>query len=488
MASCLVFSTYNSAMTMNSMPIKSLDYSTPDVEVCRKARLARDARFDGLFFVGVVTTGIYCRPICPATSPKESNVRYFFSAIEAANQGLRPCLRCRPDSAPSSPAWNGNLTTFHRAKQLIDDGELQDSSLEHLCDRLGVTTRYLRQLFQKHLGTSPKQYAQYQQCLFAKQLLHQSSMTVSDIALASGFNSIRRFNDCFKKSIGLTPREIRRKSEITKGAVNLQLAYRPPLNWPAMHVFLQKRAIEGLEWTIDDAYGRTINTQHGSGWFELKPHKQTNVLMVRLSLDHWQDLYPTVRNLRRTFDLDADIRTIETSLVSALGESFNLTDGLRLPGIWDPFEAGIRAILGQQVSVKAAQGLVTRLVHQLGKTLDNDRYIFPQAKAVARSDLAFLPIPGRRRQTLNKFAKWYLAQGRDVWSSEDRQSSLLSVPGIGPWTLDYLKLRGLSDPDIWLSGDLGIKNAIKQLDSQVHPDKAQPFRSYLTFQLWQTLS
>ncbi len=488
MAIVLTDSSYNNHMIIVSSQNKDTRLPALDIDACRKARLARDARFDGLFFVGVKTTGIYCRPICPATSPKETNVRYFTSAVEAANAGLRPCLRCRPDSAPQSPAWNGNATTFLRAKRLIDEGALQDHSLEQLCDRLGVSTRYLRQLFQSHLGASPKQYALYQQCLFAKQLRHQSSKRVHDIALASGFNSIRRFNDCFKKLIGLTPTNIRRNIEIAKDELHLQLAYRPPLHWQAMHQFLQKRAIERLEWVTETAYGRTISTQHGQGWFEVAPAQNQNTLAVRVQLDDWRDLYPTVKNLRRIFDLDADTLVIEESLRAATGSTFSMTPGLRLPGIWDPFETGIRAILGQQVSVKAAQNLVIRLVHHLGETTDNGRYLFPKPASIVRSELSFLPMPSKRKQTLKLFADWWKRQTQPINSYQDWERSLLALPGIGPWTLDYLKLRGLSDPDIWLGGDLGIKNAIKQQNGVIEPEKAKPFRSYLTFQLWQTLN
>lgn len=200
-------------------------------EICQKARLSRDPRFDGKFFTAVKTTKIYCLPICPATTPKEKNVTYFATAVEAANAGYRPCLRCRPDSAPGSPAWKGVNTTLEKAIKLINDGALQDSSLEELANQLGIGDRYLRQLFKKNLGISPKGYALYQQCLFAKQLLHQTNLPIIQIALASGFNSVRRFNDCFQSQLSLTPSEIRKSGGAKSKALKLQLYYRPPYDW-----------------------------------------------------------------------------------------------------------------------------------------------------------------------------------------------------------------------------------------------------------------
>jgi len=294
--------------------------------VCRQARLSKDPRFDGLFFTAVKTTKIYCRTICPAVTPKESNVTYYASAIEASIAGYRPCLRCRPDSAPGSPAWKGVDTSLERALRLIGEGELQLGSLQTLANRLGISDRYLRSLFQQHLGVSPKSYALYQQCLFAKQLLHQTPMPINQIALASGFNSVRRFNDCFRSMLQLTPSELRKKN-IKKGSpLILQLYFRPPYDWSYVSQFLQARAIEGLEWCNDLSYGRTIHLESCRGQFTATYKGNENRFDVAVELDDLSYLKPVMNNIRRILDLDVDIQSVDQHLKLALGESIKLSE------------------------------------------------------------------------------------------------------------------------------------------------------------------
>ncbi|KZN58834.1 DNA-3-methyladenine glycosylase 2 family protein [Pseudoalteromonas luteoviolacea] len=470
-----------------------------DNQVCQKARLSRDARFDGKFFIAVKTTGIYCRTVCPAHPPKEENVEYFTSALLAAQSGYRPCLRCRPDSAPDSPAWKGVGATLDRAIKLIDQGALQQSSLLELSKRLGVSDRYLRKLFNQHLGVSPKAYALYQQCLFAKKLLHQTSLPVTEVALASGFDSIRRFNDCFKEQLKLTPTQMRKQKKAANSKVVLQLFYRPPFNWQKMQQFLSARLIEGLEWITPNSYGRTITWQGRAGQFTATHLEDKHCFEVEIQLDELKALKPVVNNIRRVLDVDADLVQIEHDLSQALPNTFELTTGLRLPGIWGLFEAGIRAILGQQVSVQAAKNLVYQLVFTLGEEAPNGRY-FPTPEAIAGNELTFLKMPDSRRQTLIRFAQYFCdttePEAPDEW---------LKLKGIGPWTVAYAKMRGQSDPDIFLGSDLGVIKALKaQVASPeasavtssetspepIHtllPDLASPWRSYLTFQLWSQL-
>ncbi|UYG07146.1 AlkA N-terminal domain-containing protein [Halomonas sp. M4R1S46] len=448
-----------------------------DPAQCRQARLARDARFDGRFFVGVTTTGIYCRPVCPATPPRERNVRYFDSALAAAEAGFRPCLRCRPDSAPDSPAWRGTHTTLERALRLIDEGALQEGTLTALCDRLGIGERYLRRLFQQRIGVSPKAYAQHRQCLFAKQLLHQTTLPVTDIAYASGFHSLRRFNDAFRTRIGLAPRDLRRRTGEPAEGLTLQLAYRPPYAWEPLRDFHASRAIEGLEWVGERHYGRCIRWGEALGQYTAEHLPDRHAFRVRLELDDLHALAPVVRRIRRVLDLDADTVTIEAHLSHAL-PGLALTEGLRLPGVWSPFEAGVRAILGQQVAIGAARRLVTRLVAALGEPAGEDRCHFPTPATVAGSDLAFLAMPNTRRETLRRFASWY-ADG----DASDDPAAWTTLKGIGPWTANYAALRGTGHPDIWLAGDAGVRRALPRLDG-ADPASASPWRSYLTLQLW----
>ncbi|GAB2802163.1 AlkA N-terminal domain-containing protein [Halomonas shantousis] len=449
-----------------------------DRDTCRQARLSRDARFDGHFFTAVTTTGIYCRPVCPATPPHEHNVKYYLTAAEAARAGYRPCLRCRPESAPGSPAWKGVDTTLERALHLIDAGALQDGTLSRLSERLGISDRYLRQLFQRRFGVSPKTYALYRQCLFAKQLLHQTHLSVTEVAYASGFRSLRRFNDAFRKHMGLSPSQVRRDATASCGKqLVLQLAYRPPYHWEALQDFLTRRLIGGVEWIGSDHYGRSFVWQQSKGHFTASHDPRHHRFLVALEIDDLSAMQGVVANIRRILDLDADTRTIERHLARAI-PGLALIEGLRLPGIWSLFEAGVRAILGQQVSIMAAHRLVQTLVDQLGEPLDERRRCFPEPACIADSDLTFLKMPDARRETLRRFAAWYLAN-----EAPQDASRWLTLKGIGQWTVDYARMRGASDPDIWLGGDLGVRKALGEL-GDASPDTASPWRSYLTFQLW----
>ena len=460
-------------------------------KIYRQAYLARDARFDGQFFLAVKTTGIYCRPVCPARSPLPENVIYFRHAHQAANAGFRPCLRCRPDSAPGSPAWNGTNTTLTRAKRLLDNGALETGSLQSLCEQLGISDRYLRRLFDKHLGISPKAYALFKQCNFAKNLLHQTKLPVTQIALASGFKSVRRFNDCFKKQFSLSPSKIRKEPQLSNHQIHLKLYFRPPYNWVQLQSFLSNRLIDGLEWSQNNSYGRTFswnNTNENmpttcEGWFTAHHNPAKHCFDVDIEINKLELLKGVVNNIRRILDLDSDIATIEQCL-KGNGFTFMQT-GLRLPGIWSLFEAGIRAILGQQISVRAARNMVKILCDELGGKLNHnarDKLLFPTPEAIATSRLDFMKMPEKRKQTLRNLAYYYLhsdeAENTDNW---------LDIKGIGPWTVDYAKMRGLSDPDIYLGGDLGVKKAMDKTGIKLNPDNAAPFRSYLTFQLWNQL-
>ena len=462
-----------------------------DRQRCERARLARDARFDGEFFTAVKTTKIYCRPVCPATPPLEKNVDYYSSAVQAAQAGYRPCLRCRPDSAPDSYRWQGSKTTFSRAIQLIQQGALQQGSLSDLSDRLGVSDRYLRELFKKNLGVSPKKYAVYQQCLFAKQLLHESNLPITQLAFSAGFNSVRRFNEAMKTHIGLAPREIRKVERVESGRLAIKLYYRPPYAWQHLFDFLNRRLVPELEWVESEQYSRTICYQNTKGYFSIAPAKEKYCLELQLNLDSYENLSVVVDKIKRLFDIAAPVEQIDEHLEAVMPAEFTYLPGLRIPGIWNNFEAGMRAILGQQVSVQAALNLVTTMVDELGETIllsqpdglnQIKKKLFPLPEAVLASDLSFFKMPQARKDAIHRLANHFVND-----PDPDDIDRWLDIKGIGPWTVNYVKLRGSKDPDIWLAGDVGIKNALKKSDQEIQIEQAAPWRSYLTFQVWNQL-
>ena len=461
-------------------------------QLYKRARLARDARFDGVFFTAVKTTGIYCRSICPANPPLEKNVEYHESAVSAAHAGFRPCLRCRPDSAPESSAWLGSETTFQRALSLIQQGALQQGSLVSLADRLGVSDRYLRDLFQQNLGTSPIKYSVYQQCLFAKQLLHETDLAITDIAYAAGFNSVRRFNEAIKQQLGLAPREIRKSDKNSSGGISLKLYYRPPYAWQQLMAFLQSRVIPGLEWAEGNSYGRTFSYKDAEGFFTISAVPDKHRFDLFISVNNTQYLSQIVQRIRLMFDVDAPIERIDDVLQAQVGGLINYQPGLRVPGIWNSFEAGMRAILGQQISVAAARKLVIAMVENLGQPIEfaetPAQFLFPEPAAVVDHSLDFFRMPQSRKDTIRRLAEYFLKceASEDIKASEDIDA-WLDIKGIGPWTVNYVKVRASKDPDIWLVGDAGLKNALKGLDKMPDLEKAKPWRSYLTLQMWNQL-
>lgn len=446
----------------------------------QQARLSRDHRFDGKFFIAVKTTKIFCRPICPANSPLEKNVEYFELAEQAMSSGYRPCLRCRPDSAPDSFAWQGVDTTINRGTRLLK--EFPSASIEMIAEKLGISARYFRQLFQTKLGMSPKQYQLFSKVLLAKQLLHQSQLSVEHIAQASGFASARRLQDNFKKITGLSPNKIRHSqvSELCSDSIKLKMAFRPPYNWQHIKDFLFLRSIAGVETVTTNSYSRTfVINKKEKGWFKIQFTPQQHYFEVEIKLSDLSQFRAVLTQITRVFDLQADTQVIQCQLLKAGLPASELVSGLRLPGVWDTFEAGCRAILGQQISVKAAIALLSSLAQQLGEKSNGWLY-FATPEAVANSDLEFLRIPASRKQTLINFAQ-YISQTSTA-NKEINVNEWLDIKGIGPWTVAYAQMRGLSSPDIWLKTDLVIKKQLKQ--HAINSEYVKPWRSYLTFQLW----
>ena len=441
-------------------------------EQCQKARMSRDGRFDGYFYIAVKTTGIFCRPICPANLPQEKNVEYFIDKNQALKAGYRPCLRCRPDSAPGSWAWKGTETTFQRALGMIERGELYQGSLIGLSARLGITDRYLRKLFDKYLGMSPKQYAQYQQLLFAKQLLHTSTMTITEIGFAAGFNSTRRFNDAFQKKLKLTPSQVKRRKFFNMATHQLALPYKGQLNWQHMLAFYQVRAIDGVERVTQESYQRHIMIDDCCAYFEVK--QGDGQLEMSFDIEDMTKLQYLVSAVRRMFDLDTDIKHVEEHLAH-VDQQLVSVPGLRIPGVWNTWEAGVRAILGQQVSVKAAIGQLNLLASTLCE--DEQKRYFPTPEMIAQADVSFLRMPQSRKDTLVRFAHYMLE------NPDSNPEQWLELKGIGPWTVSYAILRGQSQPDCFLDKDLMIKKAM-QMKPSINANNVSPWGSYATFHLW----
>ena len=459
-----------------------------DPALCRRARLSRDQRFDGKFFLAVKTTGIYCRPICPARSPAEKNVQYFRLATQAAEAGYRPCLRCRPESAPGSPAWEGTSTTVKRALQLIRDGVLSEDKLSSLAERLGIGERYLRKLFEQELGVSPQAIALNQRLLFAKKLLAETALPITDVAFAAGFGSVRRFNSAVKTHFGLTPSDLRGKRSKTQGTdISLQLQYRPPYDWEGVVDFLAHHAIEGVEEVTNQAYCRNFRTPAGPGRLEVRPLARRDALELKLQLPDNRQLMPLVTQLRRMFDLDANPGEISDHLQRdpALAALSLRSPGARSPGHWNFYESAIRAIVGQQVSTVAARTVLSRLARACAQ---DGPITFPAAAELAALSDEHFPMPSRRRETLRTLCRQFA--GRE---DELNLESLAAIKGVGPWTVGMVAVRGAGDPDVFPSGDLGLERTWSSLpgSSGKLNDAAQqwrPWRSYAANLLWRNYS
>lgn len=471
-----------------------------DDAVCERARQARDPRFDGRFFIGVRTTGVYCRPICPVRIPLAKNVDFYPSAAAAAEAGFRPCLRCRPEASPGTPAWNGSSTTVNRALRLIEAGALDAGSMDALATRLGVGTRHLSRLFQRHLGASPIAVAQTRRLHFAKKLIDETRLPLQDIALAAGFGSVRRFNAVFARTYGRSPGTLRKTGKTSSDAgLQLQLSYRPPYDWPLMLGFLGMRCIPGVEQTDTDCYRRSIRMGGQSGWYELRAGQGHR---LQLSLHHpdSSQLARAVNRIRQQFDLAADPLTINHSLArdELLKPLVNQRPGLRLPGAWDAFELGVRAILGQQVSVAAARTLAGRLAARYGSVtgqFPNGKPMvsFPNAEVLADQPLDGLGLTKKRTQTLQGFARAVARGDLDFDRLDEADSlkqALLKLPGIGPWTAEYIAMRALADPDAFPTADLGLLKAtgFKAATLQARAETWRPWRAYAALHLWQSLN
>lgn len=478
-------------------------YLPLDPRQCEQARRSRDARFDGLFFTAVTSTRIYCRPVCPAPAAKPAHVRYYATAAAAEAAGFRPCLRCRPELAPGNAVWQRGEHVVARALRLIDAGVLGEQSLEALAARVGIGARQLRRLFVDRLGAPPIDVHTTRRLLFAKQLLTETNLPVTEVALASGFASLRRFNAAFAKANRMPPRALRRQPRAAVGeGLVLRLGYRPPYDFAALLSFLQSRAIPGVERVDADSYARVFGSAASPGWLRLSawPDGQ-HALRLELHGAQPTQMLAVVTRLRRMFDLDADPKSIATTLSAAplLKPLLKRRPGLRLAGGWDGFEIAVRAVLGQQVSVAAARTLASRIAHRWGTELDAPPaegllYLFPTPTDLLDADLRSVGVTTARAATIVGIARALLdgrVDFRAEQSLEEFVTRWVALPGIGEWTAHYIAMRAMSHPDAFPAADLilrrvaaGDAEALSARALTTMAESWRPWRAYAVMHLW----
>jgi len=477
-----------------------------DPELCYRAVRSRDRRFDGRFFTAVVTTGVYCRPICPAPTPKRGNVRFFPCASAAEEAGFRACLRCRPESSPGTPAWSGASATVSRALRLIAAGALDDEDVEYLAGRLGIGDRHLRRLFDAELGTSPLAVAQTRRAHFARRLLDETGYSIAEIASIAGFKSARRFNDVMLRAFGRPPRELRRGGPRARmrprdAVLTLRMPFRPPYNWTALSQFLADRAVPGIERFAGGTYARTFESDGSTGVIEVRPVPGESHLELRVTPPP-RALLGVVDRARRLFDCGADPLRIAEDLSrdATLARLLEQRPGLRVPGAWDGFELAVRAVLGQQITVKGAVTMAARLVEAYGRRFPagDERGVgrlFPTAEALAEADLASIGLPRARAEALRALAR-AVRDGELVLDAaggaRDPLARMREIPGIGEWTAGYVAMRALGEPDAYPYGDLGLRAALERVEGKALTPKEtaaraecwRPWRAYATLLLW----
>jgi len=475
----------------------------PAFHVCEQARRTRDPRFDGLFFTAVLSTRIYCRPVCPAVTAKR--VVYFRHAAAAEAAGYRPCLRCRPELSPDDGSWRRGDAAIARALKLIDDGALAEQPLATLAQRVGIGERQLRRLFVERVGVAPMGVHGTRRLLFAKQLLTETDLPITQVALASGFASLRRFNDAFRTAYRMAPRDLRkgrREAREPGDVLTLRLGYRPPYDFPAMLDFLRGRALPGVESVDEHSYARVIGPIERPGWLRVSAWPGgEHALKLELHGPASSRLLEIVQRLRRMFDLDADPQAIASTLSNdpRFAPLLAQRPGLRLPSGWDGFEISVRAIIGQQVSVAAARTLASRLAQKYGQALPQPfgaalTHLFPTPEALVDADLETIGLIRSRAQTVRGVAQ-ALLDGRVDFRAErtleDFTSRWVALPGIGPWTAQYIALRALGHPDAFPVEDLVLQKALPadgtRMSAKALAARAEawrPWRGYAVIHLW----
>ncbi|MHB1281091.1 MAG: AlkA N-terminal domain-containing protein [Acidithiobacillus sp.] len=478
-------------------------------EVCYRAVLARDARFDGKFYTAVLSTGIYCRPVCPARPPKLRNCLFVPSIAVARQLGFRACLRCRPELVGAEPFAEASALVVSLAlQQMSDDGALSGTSLDEVAVHLGVSGRHLRRLFVRVLGSTPTALAQMQRILLAKKLIAETGLSMTDVALAAGFGSVRRFNAVMQRHCRCAPSALRHASASRNdmaAGITLKLPYTPPYDWAALLEFLAGRAIPGVEAVQSGQYWRSFQLEGIQGLVEVHPDPAADQLLATIHATKIPPIGVIVARLRRLFDLDTEIIRIDQHLSTdpLMASRVRARPGLRVPGAWDLFELTVRAILGQQISVAAATTLSGRLVAALGGSLTEEMArlsdgteisrIFPTPAAVMAADLGSIGLTRAREKTLQTLAV-AMQEGRLAFSAHTLDSiikNLCELPGIGPWTAHYIAMRGYRDPDAFPHSDLGLLRALETENGRPSPavmlmiaEAWRPWRAYAAMRLW----
>ena len=507
----------------HSISVPTCQRATPqdmelDAEICYRALCARDARFDGRFFTAVRSTGNYCRPVCPAPTPKLENCLFVPCAAAAQDAGFRPCLRCRPETSAGTPAWQGTSATVSRALQLISQGALDGAgSVDALAARLGIGERHLRRLFLEHLGAAPVAVAQTRRVLFSKKLLDETSLPMIEIAFAAGFASVRRFNDAIRGVYGVPPGELRRRRRaasrksrqdgVDRSELRLKLPFREPFDWQALLGFLALRATRGIEAVEGERYRRSFALNGVQGTVNVERPADASHLLAHIQLAAPAPLIQVAERLRRVFDLGADPEPIEAHLRRdrRLRPALAAHPGLRVPGAWDGFELAVRAILGQQVSVRGASTLAGRLVANWGVPLEVDdtpsaeesrlSHVFPTPEVLAEADLAGIGLPRKRALAISGLAAAVAADPlllEPGVTLEEGVAKLSALAGVGEWTAQYIAMRALREPDAFPCGDLGLRKALAAAGARPATDRAlrdaaeawRPWRAYAAMALW----
>jgi AraC family transcriptional regulator of adaptative response / DNA-3-methyladenine glycosylase II len=489
-----------------------------DFERCYRAVDSRDARFDGWFYTAVKTTGIYCRPSCPATTPKRPNVTFFPSAAAAQRGGFRACRRCRPDAAPGSPEWDVRADVVARAMRLIRDGVVDRDGVPGLAVRLGYTERHLHRMLTAELGAGPLALARAQRAQTARVLIETTTLGLAEVAYAAGFGSVRQFNDTILQVYALAPSVLRAQRRVTAtgaGTINLRLAYRAPLHGPSLLEFLAKRALPGVEEVSGRTYRRALRLPHGDATVELRP--QDRWVAATLRLEDVRDLAPAVSRCRSLFDLDADPAAVDATLGDdpAFAAAVRDEPGVRVPRSVDGFEMAVRAIIGQQVSVTSARTTLTRMIRAAADPAATDPAgtdpagtdpaatdsaatgtltAFPSAATVAELPDNAFGMPAARRDTIRSLARAVASGEINLEPGTDRAESIAALrrlPGIGAWTAGYIAMRAIGDPDVFLPADAAVQRGARALGLpdtpaalEAYAERWRPWRSYAVVRLW----
>lgn len=471
-----------------------------DPALCYRIMLARDSRFDGRFFTAVKTTGIYCRPICPTPAPKRENCEWYLSAAAAQGAGFRPCIRCRPEHAPGLDVRHGDSLVARALGLLEEHWSGSPLGVRAIAARLGVSERTLHRSFRREIGASPKEFEDTRQTLFAKELIVDSSLSMTDIAFAAGYGSVRRFNASFKGLFQRPPSLLRREASqrhqqgIEESGIVLRLPYREPYHFPSIFQFLEQRAIPGVESVVGGEWRRVVSIGESTGVVAVRDFAEKRYLEARVAIDDLSKLAAAKARISRIFDVDADAAKIDQQLSTHafLTEDIRSRPGVRIPGVWDGFEICIRAILGQQISVVAARTLAGRIAAKFGKQIedlpggDGLTCAFPTPEELSGADFEGLGIMPARAETIRSVAQLLCEEPAlltGAWPSEEARARLLGIRGIGPWTASYIALRALNDPDAYPERDLGLMQALAGWGDAV-ANAWRPWRGYAAIRIW----